>query len=329
MTMAPMQQASDARISHRPPGAEAPHSAGRAPSALGAADGVVKARIIAAVAGMATPLSVTSAPCAALRQTIAETGPEASPAQPHHEQPSVLPHYPPLGRYGDRLERVEAVSRFAGAGGGWSGIETRCFDYGDEPAPEPDDLMEATALPAEPDRDLGVVDADARNEGGSYRQQLAWLRTHRQEAALRELTQRRRVLLLIPPDEPRQSWQGRLMCPASAANAAALCAPGAQGQSWPLRVKGAFASTELAGRWQHWRMHQHMRADGAWQLEQASEGPPAPVWCGDSAPQLLSAAGNGIPLHLTEPRRLRRLLGTQWTLLMLLAPQPLPPGRRV
>jgi hypothetical protein len=287
---------------------------------LGAADSLVQARIIAASAGMAEPLSVTSAPC----QTLVEAEPETSSTEPHYdEELPALPQYPPLGRYGNRIERVEAVSLFAGSCGRWDAIETRNFEYGDEQVPETNSIMDATAQSAEPDDDLAVIDIDARDEGDIYRQLVSWLYTHRQDTALRELTQLRRVLALIPDDKLGQSWQAYLMCPASA-NATAVCAPGVQGRSWFLRAKGTLVFTEFTGHWQHWRMRQHLCADGAWQLDQSSEGPRAPAWCGDSAPQLLPSGGNGIPLQLTEPQRLRRLLGTQWTLLMLLAPEPLP-----
>lgn len=330
MTMAPMQHASGAIISHRS-GTETSNPADRAPSALSAVDGMVKARIIAAVAGIAAPLSVTSAPCSAPCQAIVGAEPETSSTEPHRRELSVPPQYFPLGRYGNRLERVEAVSRFAGSCGGWNVIETKNFEYGDERPPEPDSFLNATAQPVEPDRDLAViVDTDARNECDIYGQLVSWLRTHRQDTALRELTQLRRVLVLIPTDKLGQSWQAYLMCPASATNVVAMYPPGAKGRSWPLHAQGTFVFAELAARWPQWRMHQHLRADGVWQLEQSSEGPRAPA-CGDSTPQLLPSVCNGIPLHLTEPRRLRRLLGTQWTLLMLLAPEPLPlaPRRRV
>jgi hypothetical protein len=236
----------------------------------------------------------------------------------------MLPQYPPMGRrYGNRLERVEAVSRFAGAYGGWRDLETRDFEYGNEQAPEPDSSIAATTQPTEPERDLAVMGMDTRDEGVIYRQLVAWLRTRRQATALRELTQLRRVLVLMPADKSGQSWQAYLMCPTSAAHATAGYTPGIKGRSWPLHVKGTLACTELAGRWQYWRMHQHLGADGAWQLEQSSEGPCAPAWCGEGTPQLLPANGD-IPLQLTEPRRLRRLLETQWTLLLLLALEPLP-----
>jgi hypothetical protein len=324
MTMAPMQQTSGALTSQRPPGTEISNRAARAPSALDVADGVVRARIMAAVAGIAAPLSVTSAPCSAPYQTTVEAEPETSSTHPHHRELPALPHYPPLGRYGDRLERVEAVSRFVGACGGCNDIETTNFEYGEAPAPEPDSLLDATEQPAEPDPDLAVIDIDARDDGDIYHPLVSWLRTHKQDTALHELTQLRRVLVLIPTDKLGQSWQAYLMCPASAANATAMCAPGTQGRSWPLRAQGTFACTELAERWQHWRMHQHLCAEGVWQLDQSSEGPRAPAWCGDSAPQLQPPVSNAIPLHLTEPQRLRRLLGTQWTVLMLLAPEPFP-----
>jgi len=334
MTTALMQQASGAVIiSHRPPGTETSNSAGQASSALGTADGAVRARIIAAGAGIAAPLSVTSEPCSASCSAIAGTEPETStqPQQPQPRELPVLPHYPHLGRhYGQRLERVEAVSRFVGSSyGGWSDVED--FEYGDEQeAPKPDSISDTTAQPAEPDRDdLAVINIDVRDESDIYRQLVPWLRTHGQDIALRELTQLRRVLVLIPADESGQSWQAYLMCPASAANATAICAPGTKGRAWSLCAKGTFAVTELAGRWQHWRMHQYLREDGVWELDQASEGPRAPVWCSDSAPQLLPpVCCEGIPLHLTEPRRLRLLLGTQWTLLMLLALEPLPSALR-
>lgn len=286
---------------------------------------------MAAVAGIAAPLSVTSAPCSAPYPTSVGAGHETSSTPPPHSELPVLPQYPPVGRYGNRLEPVQAVSRFAGAYGISNVIETMSFEYGDEQTPEPDSLTDATAQmaqPAEPDADLAVMDRDARDEGNIYGQLVSWLRTHRQDTALRELAQLRRVLVLIPTDQLGQSWQAHLMCPTSAANAGALCAAGAKGRSWPLRAKGVFGLKELAGRWQHWRMHQQLRADGVWQLDQSSEGPPAPAWCGGSAPQLLHSVDNGIPLHLTEPQRLRRLLGTQWTLLMLLAPEPLPSAPR-
>jgi len=278
---------------------------------------------MAAVAGAAVPFSVTSAPCSAPHPAATAGFILAKPELP------ALPQYPPMGRYGSRLERVEAVSRFPpprtawSVWGDWGDDETGGTDsgYGGEQAFQPESIA---ATVAQPDHDRAVL--GAKGDGNIYRQLTLWLRAHRQDAAMRELAQLRRVLVLVPADRLGQSWQAHLMCPAPPTHAiAAMRVPGAEGRSWPLRAEGAWAFTEPARRWQRWRMRQHLRADGAWQLEQSSEGQHTPAWCIDGAPQLLpTPAHSGIPLHLTEPQRLRRLLGTQWTVLVLRAPEPLP-----
>ena len=279
-----------------------------------AVDDVVKARINAAMAGAAAPLSVSSAPNSAPYPAIAGPLP-------------ALPQYPPLGCYGSRLERVQAVSRFAPRRAGWNAARSSSFACGGEPVLQFDSIAAAMAQPAEPERASCVMDAQDENE--RYRHLMAWLRTHRQTAALRELAQLRRVLALAPADESGQSWQAHLMCPASPAPA--LRAPGAEGRSWPLRAQGAWVFTEPAKRWQHWRMRQHLRADGVWLLEPSRDGQGAPAWSAwylDGGPQKgLPAPVNAIPLRLTEPQRLRRLLGTQWTVLVLRAPEPLDSRR--
>jgi hypothetical protein len=320
-----MQQTGGTLIPHRQPGSETSSTAGRAmaASALRTADDVVKARISAAIAGAAVPLSVTSAPNAVPYPTLAEAGPQAASTQPGHEKFPELPQYPPLGRSGSRLERVEPVSRFTRPRVDWHDAQISAFDHGAEQAVQFNNIADAAAQSAEPEHELLVI--DTRDEGDIYRRLISWLRTHKQATALRELAQLRRVLVLVPADKLGQSWQAHLMCPAAPpAHAMITRPPGAEGRSWPLHAEGAWALTKPAGGWQHWRMRQHLRADGAWQLEQSSEDSNTPAWCLDGGPQLLPVPVNGIPLHLTEPQRLRRLLGTQWTVLVLRAPQPLP-----
>jgi len=319
--MTPMQPASGAITPYRQPGAQIPNPAGQGPSVLGATDDRVRAHIAAAVAGVAMPLSLTSAPCAASYQAVAAKESKT----PRHREPSAPPPYPPLGRYGNRLERVEAVGRFAHPHGAWSHIDPSAFDGDDERALPFESSANAAASPAEPSHDFAAL--AARDDGDIYSQLTWWLRTHKQSAALRELAQLRRVLVLAPADKSGMSWQGHLMCPAPAArgHGMAVHVPGAEGRSWPLRTQGAWMLTEPAGRWQRWRMRQHLGADGVWQLNQHADGPHAPAWCIDGAPQLLPApVCDDIPLQLTEPQRLRRLLGTQWTVLVLRAPEPLP-----
>jgi len=324
MTMEPMQQAGDATIPHRQPSPGASNPAGGvvAAAVLSTADDVVKARINAAIAGVATPLSVTSAPSSVPRQTIIGAQSWVVATQPRYERLPALPRYPPLGRYGDRLERVQAVSRFTPPRSDWSHVQADNFEYGCEQALQFNGIAEAVAQPVEPE--IGPFVMDAQDQGDIYRRLVSWLRAHRQAPALRELAQLRRVLVLVPMDRLGQSWQAHLMCPAAPpVHAMTMRVPGAQGRSWPLHAEGAWALTEPAAGWQSWRMRQHLRADGAWQLEQSSEGPHAPAWCLDGGPQLLPVPVNGIPLHLTEPQRLRRLLGTQWSVLVLRAPEPL------
>lgn len=295
------------------------------------ADGVARARVIAAAAGMVASLSATST--AAAETARAGAAGQGDPADQPPQVPGQAPNGPrragaasprrppPPGRTGGRLERVEAVSRFM----------QRRGEYDEEPEEDEDEALaeDDFGAAASPMPDDGPSD-EAERAANLYRQLASWLRVGGQDSAVRELTQQRRVLLMVPRDEAGHAWDAHLMCPAQTEGGAAH-APGTLGLAWPLRADGAWAPQAVGagahgapGGWQRWRMRQQLRADGVWQLDQSDVDSRAPAWCVDGPAELLPVPDDdAIPLRLTEPRRLRRLLGAQWTLLVLRAPVPL------
>ena len=78
-------------------------------------------------------------------------------------------------------------------------------------------------------------------------------------------------------------------------------------------------------QWRVWRLRQDVDAAGRWRLGASRPDRHTPQLVVHSAADEPAAAGPGAPerIVLQEPRRLRRLLGTQWTLMALRVPVPL------
>ena len=293
-------------------------------STTGSAEALARARIASAAAGVAASWSLTSS--AGASPTVGPGSARAEAAEPplnplaeaatRRARPAQR-RQPAKARSGSSLDAVEAVSRHLEG--------RRQWDTDDET--EDPDVPEAAltnadaAAATDPD---GAHANELDHASNRYRQLFAWLRASGQDAAVRELAQLRRVLLLAPQDDVGQAWAAQLLCPAPC-DGADVRAAGASGQAWSLRAQGAWALSGPQARWQRWRMRQQLRADGVWMLDQADLDQRQPAWCVDGAIAPLPVPTEGeIPVRLTEPRRLRRLLGAQWTLLVLRAPTAMP-----
>ena len=314
-------------------GSSTPQSLAAATTAPGAAqESAAKARLGGAMAGGVTtgPASATTTAAAAGanggRESSAAAGAPAD--APERVLPGLVPggprrtkaagprRPPPMGRSGSRLERVEAVERF---------MQRRRDDA--LPEDEEDDEIFAADDRPEPPVEAAAVPDEAALAADTYVRWAAWLRASGQQTALRELAQQRRVLVLAPCDAAGDHWGAHLLCP-DAPGAVPTRAPGMSGQAWGLRADGRWPTEPTQapappGDWRRWRMRQHLRPDGVWQLDASDTDRRLPAWCVDGPqPELPAPTRGDLPLQLTEPRRLRRLLGAQWTLMVLRAPAP-------
>jgi hypothetical protein len=138
---------------------------------------------------------------------------------------------------------------------------------------------------------------------------------------LRELEAGRCVLVLAPPDVSHMRLWGHVLRPDAVRPGRAA---GAAGQAWPLVARWT-ATMPADTQWRVWRLRQDVDAAGRWRLGASRPDRHTPQLVVHSAAEEPAAAGPGAPerIVLQEPRRLRRLLGTQWTLMALRVPVPL------
>lgn len=209
----------------------------------------------------------------------------------------------------DRVERVERdMPRNAAP-------ELEDEDFWDAWSDADEDAQE------EPCEAPGLEDMSREAAAQHYRALRVWLEANAQQALLRELEAGRCVLVLAPPDVSHMRLWGHVLRPDAVL---AGRAAGAAGQAWP-QVARWTATMPADTQWRVWRLRQDVDAAGQWRLRASRPDRHTPQLVVHSAADEAEATGPGAPerIGLQEPRRLRRLLGTQWTLMALRVPVPL------
>ncbi|MBV7462856.1 MULTISPECIES: hypothetical protein [unclassified Acidovorax] len=209
----------------------------------------------------------------------------------------------------DRVERVERdMPRNAAP-------ELEDEDFWDAWSDADEDAQE------EPGEAPGLEDMSREAAAQHYRALRVWLEANAQQALLRELEAGRCVLVLAPPDVSHMRLWGHVLRPDAVR---AGWAAGTAGQAWPLVARWT-ATMPADTQWRVWRLRQDVDAAGRWRLGASRPDRHTPQLVVHSAADEPAAAGPGAPerIVLQEPRRLRRLLGTQWTLMALRLPVPL------
>ena len=149
-----------------------------------------------------------------------------------------------------------------------------------------------------------------------------WLQANDQAALLRELALGRRVLVLAPPDKTHLRLIGHMLWPDAADTPNTVHAAGARGRAWPLATRwSAMLPADLD--WRQWRLRQWVDGEGQWHVaaSQPDRNTPRVVLAGDEQANTPVTVGEYITV--VEPRRLRRLMGRQWTMMVLRVPVPL------
>lgn len=209
----------------------------------------------------------------------------------------------------DRVERVERdMPRNAAP-------ELEDEDFWDAWSDADEDAQE------EPGEAPGLEDMSREAAAQHYRALRVWLEANAQQALLRELEAGRCVLVLAPPDVSHMRLWGHVLRPDAVRPGQAA---GVAGQAWPLVARWT-ATMPADTQWRVWRLRQDVDAAGGWRLGASRPDRHTPQLVVHSAADEPAAAGPGAPerIVLQEPRRLRRLLGTQWTLMALRVPVPL------
>ena len=172
-------------------------------------------------------------------------------------------------------------------------------------------------------------DADAQRHEAAlaaaqhYRALRAWLAANDQQVLLRELAAGRRVLVLAPPDQSHQRLIGHLLRP-DAARPDRVTAPGTTGRAWALAARWS-ATLPADPHWRQWRVRQAVSATGEWCIETSQPNRYTPRLAASES-RVPAGTAVGEAITLLDPRRLRRLMGSQWTLAVLRVPVPLDAG---
>lgn len=140
---------------------------------------------------------------------------------------------------------------------------------------------------------------------------------------LRELAAGRRVLVLAPPDQSHQRLIGHLLRP-DAARPDRVTAPGTTGRAWALAARWS-ATLPADPHWRQWRVRQAVSATGEWCIETSQPNRYTPRLAASES-RVPAGTAVGEAITLLDPRRLRRLMGSQWTLAVLRVPVPLDAG---
>lgn len=207
-------------------------------------------------------------------------------------------------------DRVEKVDRFTPRA---QTPEMEDEDFWDGSEDEGDEGFDQTA-------DSGHAAENAADAAVQhYRALHLWLQANDQPALLRELGLGRRVLVLAPPDKTHLRLVGHVLWPDAADT---VHAAGAKGRAWPLAARWE-ATLPADGQWRHWRLRQWVDAEGDWHVgaSQPDRHTPRVLLADDPNAGTLPTVGEYITV--AEPRRLRRLMGQQWTMMALRVPVPL------
>ena len=172
----------------------------------------------------------------------------------------------------------------------------------------------------EPGEAQGAEDVSREAAAQHYRALWVWLQANAQQVLLRELEAGRCVLVLAPPDVSHMRLWGHVLRPDGAR---AGVAAGSVGLAWPLMARWS-ATMPADTQWRVWRLRQELDAGGRWGLGASRPDRHTPLLVVNGAAES-TAGGPGAAerIALQEPRRLRRLLGSQWTLVALRVPVPL------
>ena len=219
----------------------------------------------------------------------------------------------------DTLDRVEAVSRHM-PGRGHAEAEEE--DWQDEEQQPDGDDSNGGCTAEDMAREAARRQAAQQDAASQYQALAMWLLACGQQAALRELASGRCVLLLAP----MKGAQLRLGCHLLVPDGAAAGHVGAQGHAWeqPARWEPPLPADV---QWRAWRLRQAAGPAG-WQLvnSHADLHTPRLVVAEDAPLALPATTKHGVQtaecITLLQARRLRRLLGSQLTVLALRAPLP-------
>ncbi len=217
----------------------------------------------------------------------------------------------------DRVERVERDTPRAQTPemedeDFWDGLGDADAQDGHDTDPAPEDADSAQALQALQQH---------------YRAMVVWLAANERHALLRELAAGRSVLVLAPPDGSHTRLLGHWLHP-DGAGASEGAIPGMTGRAWALGAQWS-ATMPADGQWREWRLRQDVDDAGRWRLgaSRPDKHTPRVLVRGDApstdgpAMHRVLTVGECITFH--EPRRLRRLMAAQWTMLVLRVPVPL------
>ena len=183
---------------------------------------------------------------------------------------------------------------------------------------------------AAPEQDQSPAEGDvitpemaAQAAAQHYRAVATWLGANDEQALLRELAAGRRVLVLAPPDQSHQRLIGHLLRP-DAARPDRVTAPGTTGRAWALAARWS-ATLPADPHWRQWRVRQAVSATGEWCIETSQPNRYTPRLAASES-RVPAGTAVGEAITLLDPRRLRRLMGSQWTLAVLRVPVPLDAG---
>ncbi|MDO5289528.1 MAG: hypothetical protein Q4F13_07825 [Pseudomonadota bacterium] len=231
----------------------------------------------------------------------------------------------PKRRKRGTYDRVEAVDRHTPRQQAPEMEDEDFWDGAGDDADEAGDALSEAPVDADARRQV-VAEAVAQH----YRAMHAWLVAHGQQVLLRELAAGRCVMVLAPPDGTHLRLMAHLLRPdAGVAGAGGLDAvrpAGAMGRAWALAARWS-ATLPADGQWRVWRLRQHVDAEGVWRVaaSQPDRHTPRLVAVDGAAAAVAGAAvvPVGEEIVVAEPRRLRRLMGSQWTMTVLRVPVPL------
>ncbi len=272
-----------------------------------------------ALPGQAAPTLSQTPRAGQLAQGTGKAGDAAQQAQAAggavmpRQLAATLAMAPKLRKRGSH-DRVEKVDKFTPRA---QQPEMEDEDFWDALGDEDQDHS-ADAAPDEAASAETAAEAAAQH----YRAVHVWLQANDQAALLRELALGRRVLVLAPPDKTHLRLIGHMLWPDAADTPNTVHAAGARGRAWPLATRwSAMLPADLD--WRQWRLRQWVDGEGQWHVaaSQPDRNTPRVVLAGDEQANTPVTVGEYITV--VEPRRLRRLMGRQWTMMVLRVPVPL------
>ena len=272
-----------------------------------------------ALPGQAAPTLSQTPRAGQLAQGTGKAGDAAQQAQAAggavmpRQLAATLAMAPKLRKRGSH-DRVEKVDKFTPRS---QQPEMEDEDFWDALGDEDQD-HNADAAPDEAASAETAAEAAAQH----YRAVHVWLQANDQAALLRELALGRRVLVLAPPDKTHLRLIGHMLWPDAADTPNTVHAAGARGRAWPLATRwSAMLPADLD--WRQWRLRQWVDGEGQWHVaaSQPDRNTPRVVLAGDEQANTPVTVGEYITV--VEPRRLRRLMGRQWTMMVLRVPVPL------